>query len=234
MKKTIGILVLLAAAAGHGQRIGVSLGSALFNPSAVINMEGTSPPKNICGHVVVGLSDDVTLGLSAGYGIEKSTFRLEDAGPGEEYEKNTNLNGVPLECEIRASKPLVILSGIRPWIGLGMGYYDYRSSGDIRSGGTGTDFENRIRGWAQYFSIGLDFRLGRTVSAFLQMKKMGFSAIEASGDYFSLIPEGKFRQPVKSEGGLNDLSLTMGVLFDLHPGEQSSFLDKIGKLRGDD
>jgi hypothetical protein len=234
MKKTAGILILAAAAAAYGQRIGVSLGSALFNPSTVINMEGTSPPKNICGHVVVRLSDDVALGLSAGYGFEKSTFLIKDRNPGEEYEKNTKLNGVPLEFEIRASKPLVILSGIRPWIGLGVGYYDYTSSGDIRSGETGTDFENRIKGLAQYFSLGLDFHLGRTVSAFLQMKKMGFSAIEASGDYFSLIPYGKFRQPVKSEGGLSDLSLSMGILFDLHPGEQSSFLDKIGRLRGDD
>jgi hypothetical protein len=227
MKKTVGILILAAAAAGYGQRVGVSLGSALFNPSAVINMEGTSPPKNICGHVVLRVSDDVALGISAGYGFEKSTLRIENRNPAEEYEKSASLNGVPLECEIRASKPLVILSGIRPWIGLGIGYYDYRSEGDIRSGETGTDFETRIRGLAQYFSLGLDFHLGRTVSAFLQMKKMGFSGIEASGDYNMTTLGGKFNQPVKSEGGLNDLSLSLGILFDLRPGEESSFLDRL-------
>jgi hypothetical protein len=228
MRKTAVILILAAAAAAYGQRVGVSLGSALFNPSAVINMEDAPPPKNICGHAVIGLSDDVTLALSAGYGFESFSFSLANQDPGGAYEKSTRLKGVPLECEIRVSKPLVILSGIRPWIGLGMGYYDYRSDGEILSGGTGTDFENRIRGPAQYFSLGLDLHLSRTVSAFLQMKKMGFSAIEASGDYYSLIPEGKFTQPVKSEGGLNDLSLTVGILFNLRPREESSIF---GKLR---
>jgi hypothetical protein len=227
MKKTVCILLLLSAALGFGQQVGISLGSALFDPSAVINMENTSPPKNICGHVAVRLSDDVKLGFSAGFGFETSAFRLENMNPGEEYEKNTKLTGVPLECEIQVSKPLVILSGIRPFIGLGLGYYDYRSTGDIRSGVTGTEFENRIQGLAQFFSLGLDYRLGRFISAFFEMKKMGFSGIEASGDYYSLVPGGKFKQPLKAEPGLDDLSLTVGVLFNLHPGEGTSLLEKL-------
>jgi hypothetical protein len=227
MKKTVWFLALAATAACLGQQVGISLGSALFNPSAVINMESTSPPKNICGHVGIWLSDDVKLGLAAGYGFESSSFRLDDMNPGEEYEKNTELSGVPIECEIQVSKPLVILSNIRAFIGLGLGYYNYRSTGDIHSGETATEFENRIKGLAQYFSFGLDFRLGRTVSAFLQTKKMGFSGIEASGDYYQTTPGGKFKQPVKSEGGLNDLSLTLGILFNLRPGEESSFLEKL-------
>ncbi len=227
MKKTVCILALSVVAAGYGQQIGVSLGSALFNPSAIINIEDTSPPKNICGHAAVLLSDDVRLFLSAGYGFESSSFRLDGMTPGEAYEKNTELTGVPLECEIQVSKPLVILSSIRPFIGLGLGYYNYRSNGDIHFGENATRFENRIKGLAQYLTFGMDLRLGRTVSAFLQTKKMGFSAIEASGDYYQTTPGGKFKQPVKSEGGLDDLSVTLGILFNLRPGEENSFLEKL-------
>jgi hypothetical protein len=227
MKKTVCILLLLSAAPGFGQQIGISLGSAVFDPSAVINMENTSPPKNICGHVAVRLSDDVKLGVSAGFGFESSAFRLENPNPGEEYGKNTKLTGVPLECEIQVSKPLVILSSIRPFIGLGLGYYDYRSTGDIRSGAIGTKFENRIRGLAQFFCLGLDYRLGRSISAFFEMKKMGFSGIEASGDYYTLVPGGKFKQPLKAEPGLDDLSLTVGVLFNLHPGHETSIFENL-------
>jgi hypothetical protein len=187
-------------------------------------MENTSPAKNICGHLAVWLSNDVKLALSAGYGHESSSFRLDGTNSAEAYEKSIGLDGVPVECEIQVSKPLVILSGIRPFIGLGIGYYHYRSSGDVRSGPTVTGFENRINGLAQYFSFGMEFRLGRTVSAFAQAKKMGFSGIKASGDYYT---GGKFEQPVRSENGLNDLSLAVGILFNLRPGEENTLLEKL-------
>ena len=228
MKKYLWILLLLSAARGSGQQIGISLGSAVFDPSAVINMEEASPAKNICGHLSFQLSDDVKLSLAAGYGHETTMVRIDNSNPGDGYERKSRLTGTPLECEIQASKPFVILSGIRPFIGLGLGVYDYRTTGDIQSSGTLMEFENRIRGLAQYFSFGLEYRMHRSISAFFEMKKMGFSGIEATGDYPpGLVPGGKFKQSLKSGSGLNDLSLAIGILFNLRPGEGTSLLEQL-------
>jgi hypothetical protein len=227
MKNRVWMPILLFAAQGFGQQIGVSLGSAVFDPSTSVNLENTAPPKNLCGEVAIRLSEEVRLNLAAGFGYENFHFATTDMDPAGNFDKTIRLTGAPLEIEIRISKPFVILSGIHPFIGLGLGYYRYSARTESRQTVGSTEVKTDINGPAQYFSFGLDYRLGRTVSAFCEMKKMGFSGIEVKGDYpTGEYPGGRFTQSLKSKPGLGDLSMTLGILFDLHPGRASSILEK--------
>jgi hypothetical protein len=228
MKKTLWILLLFSAARGFGQQIGVSLGSALFDPSASVNLENAAPAKNLCGHAAFSLSDEVRLNLAAGFGFEHFHFATAEMDPAGDFDKDVRLTGVPVEVEIQVSKPFVILSSIHPFIGLGLGYYRYEARTESRQASGAAVAATDIEGLAQYFSFGLDYRLGRTVSAFLQMKKMGFSGIEVKGDYpTGSAAGGRFSQSLKSKPGLDDLSMTVGILFNLHPGHESSILDNL-------
>ena len=228
MKKVLLILLLLSAGRGFGQQIGVSLGSAVFDPSAAVNLENTAPPKNLCGHAAFRLSDEVRLSLAAGFGFERVHFAITDMDPAADFDKEIRLTGVPLEMEIQVIKPFVILSGIHPFIGLGLGVYRYSASTKTRQASGSAQVKTDINGLAQYFSFGLEYRMGRTVSAFCGMKKMGFSGIEVKGDYpTGSDPGGKFTQSLKSKPGLGDLSVSMGIFFDLHPGNESSIFEKL-------
>jgi hypothetical protein len=227
MKKTV-ILLLFLAASCFGQQIGLSLGTVEFDPSAAMYFGDIAPPKNLCCNFAFKLSDDVKLNLSAGYGFERSHFQTNALEEGSTYKREIKLNGFPLELELQASKPFVILSGIRPFIGLGLGYYQYKSTATTHSIGNKTEINANIKGLAQYFTFGLDYRMSRKISAFLQFKKLGISGIEVEGDDPSVSsPQGKFKTSLKSKPGLGDLSVAVGILVNLHPGHESSIIEKL-------
>lgn len=175
MKKTFIIPLLLSTLPCFGQQIGLTLGTAVFVPSASVYFGETAPPKNVCGSLAFRLSDDVKLGLSAGYGFESSMVHMKAM---DEYERQIRLCGFPLEMELQLSKPLVILSCIRPFMGLGFGYYQYKSRTTVRSAGNKSETEAEIKGPAQYFTFGLDYRMSRRISALIQFKKLGLSGIK--------------------------------------------------------
>jgi hypothetical protein len=225
MKKIFLLPLLLSTLPCFGQQVGLTFGTAVFVPSASMYSGETAPPKNVCGSLVFLLSDDVKLGFSAGYGFEDSMVHLRTM---DEYERQIRLSGFPLEMELQISKPLVILSGIRPFAGLGIGYYSYKSRTTVRSAGIQTVTEADIKGPAQYFTFGLDYRMSRRISALIQFKKLGLSGIKMEWVDPNSAPVGaKSQISMKSEPGLGDLSVSVGILLNLKPGRESSILDKL-------
>jgi hypothetical protein len=225
MKKTFVLPLLLSTLPCLGQQVGLTFGTAVFVPSASMYSGETTQPKNVCGSLAFLLSDDVKLGFSAGYGFEDSMVHLKTM---DEYERRIRLNGFPLEMDIQISKPLVILSGIRPFLGLGCGYYSYKSKTTVRSAGIRSVTDAEIKGPAQYFTFGLDYRMSRRISASIQFKKLGISGIKMEWADPNAVPaDAKSQISVKSESGLGDLSITLGMMLNLRTGRESSILEKL-------
>ena len=225
MKKILVILVFSSTAFCLGQQIGIGLGTAVFNAKE-LQFGDPTQPKILSGNVAVDLSSDVKIGFTAGYGFEKVFRNVEsDIHFGDE----TRMDGFQAELELLASKPLVILSSIRAFVGLGFGYYRYGSTETIQTGEDRKEYESDLAGPAQYFTFGLNYRLSRRMSALLQFKRLGFSGIEVdmTSPAEMMTPKSTTKISVKSEPGLGDLSITVGIFLNLHPGDESSFIEQL-------
>jgi hypothetical protein len=207
MKKLISILLLSSAVCACGQQIGLSLGTAMIGSG----MTGLNP-KNISGHFQYSFFEDVKLNLSTGYGYDRSYTRTGINSTVQYYPYKSKITGIPVELDLQCSKPLVILSGIRAFIGLGMGYYHYSSTYEYNI----QESTSKIKGFAQYFTFGLDYRMGKVISVFIQFKKMGFNGIEIDHSNNTNIDS------YSPALGLDDLSMTIGILFNLRPRHELS------------
>jgi hypothetical protein len=212
MKKTLSILLLSSTVCCFSQQLGLSLGtSMIYGGNAALN------PKNVCGHFQYAFSEDVKFNLSAGYGYDRWYYRTGPENGVLYYPNKSKMTGIPIEFDLQCSKPLVILSGIRAFIGLGMGYYHYSFKQETNDQVNHLDRTSTIKGFAQYFTFGLEYRMGKVISTFIQLKKMGFNTIEnsESGNY---VNEDSYRPAM----GLSDLSMTIGILFNLRPRHEVS------------
>jgi hypothetical protein len=213
MKKLISILLLSAAVGSFGQQVGLSLGTSMIN----VGDAGLNP-KNICGHLQYSISDDMKMNLSTGFGYDRWYYRSGPTNADLYYPNKSSITGIPIELDLQCSKPLVILSGIRAFIGLGMGYYNYSFKQETSDRVNTQEQASKIKGFAQFFSFGLDYRMGKTISTFIQFRKMGFNTIENRESYDHYINEFSYRP----SPGLADLSMTIGILFNLRPRHEMS------------
>jgi hypothetical protein len=233
MKKIAAFSLLLACGPfAAAQQVGLSLGTALFQPSASYGASPAPVPKNLCMHLQVFLSNDVKINASGGYGWESGFFKRTAPGDEGTLTHNYRIHGFPVEVELVASKPLVLLSGIRAFIGVGCGYYTYKATAETERAPEKMEFDSRIDGFGQYFTFGAEFRLHSRVSGFLQFKKLGISGLKSDQeDPLGNTPFGqeptKTESSIRSENGFNDLSVTVGVLFGLRSDHDSSILENL-------
>jgi hypothetical protein len=216
MKKLITILLLSSAVGAFSQQIGLSLGTAMITGGS----SGPNP-KNICGHFQYSFSEDVKLNLSAGYSYERAFTSLCKDNILQYYVTKLRILGVPIEMDLQCSKPLVILSGIRAFIGLGLGYYHYSIKYATNDEGMMLEDNSNIKGFGQYFTFGLDYRMGKVITTFIQFKKMGFNTIKTNDPYEYDKPYSR-ENSYNTQPGLNDLSMTIGILFNLRPRNELS------------
>ncbi len=228
MKKSLMITICLAAAgACFSQQIGFSLGPAVFRPEGGTALSNAPTPVNACGLLRFRLAEDLLLQVSGGYGVNSRYYETNSLMMGGPYRTETRISGFPAEIELSASKPLVILSSLRPCIGLGAGYYRYTCAASTRTAVAEYETEADITGFAQYFTAGCDFRLGKRVIVFARARKIGFSGLKVKGEdpYENTLGEpayAKYETSLSTDPGSGDLSLAVGVLFDLNPGRSWS------------
>jgi outer membrane protein W len=223
MKKII-ILLLSSAVCALGQQVGLSLGTAMFDPA--INDIGDVPvPKNLCGHFQFSFNEDLKINLSGGYGYERSYTSSTNYLTQTYYVSRFKITGVPVELDLQYSKPMVILSGIRPFIGLGFGYYNYSVKHTTEQTGSSFESKTKMDGTAQYFTFGLDYKMGKRLSAFIQFKKIGLSKMTIKDPYYTNVwyaEESTSEKSLSPQPGLDDLSMTIGILFKLRPRHEVS------------
>ncbi|MBN2200967.1 hypothetical protein JW777_03330 [bacterium] len=228
MKKTLMLTAWLAAGgACLGQQLGVSLGPAVFRPEGGVALSNAPTPVNGCGLVRFRLSDDLLLQLSGGYGTNSRFYETNSLMMGGRYRTETRISGFPAEIELLASRPLVILSSLRPCIGLGAGIYRYTATAETRTAVTESEIEADIAGFAQYFTAGCDFRLGKRWIVFGRVRKIGFSGLKVKGEdpYENSLGNpavAEYETSLPADPGSGDWSLAVGVLVDLKPGRSWS------------
>lgn len=218
---------LTAAGACFGQQLGVSLGPAVFRPEGGNALSNAPTPVNACGVIRFRLAGDLLVQASGGYGVNSRYYETHSLMLGGPYRTETRISGFPAEIELLASRPLVILSSLRPCVGLGAGYYSYTCKVSTRTAAAEYKAKADISGLAQYFTAGCDFRLGKRWIAFGRVKKIGFSGLKVKGeDPYEDEPgkpeNAKYETSLAANPGSGDWSLTVGVLFDLNPGRSWS------------
>jgi hypothetical protein len=218
---------LAAAGACFSQQVGFSLGPAVFRPQGGLALSNAPTPVNGCGLLRFRLAEDLLLQVSGGYGVNGRFYETNSLMMGGRYRTETRISGFPAEIELSASKPLVILSALRPCIGLGAGFYRYTCTASTRTAVAESEIEADITGFAQYFTAGCDFRLGRRWIVFARARKIGFSGLKVEGEdpYENSLGNpavAKYETSLSTDPGSGDLSLAIGVLFDLSPGRSWS------------
>lgn len=228
MKRSLILAACLAATVTcFGQQLGVSLGPAVFRPEGGTALSNAPTPVNACGVFRFRLAGDLLVQASGGYGVNSRFYDTNSLMMGGRYRTETRISGFPVEIELLASRPLVILSSLRPCIGLGAGFYRYTATAETRTAVTETEIEADISGFAQYFTAGCDFRLGKRWIAFGRVKKIGFSGLKVKGEdpYENTLGNpavAEYETSLPADAGSGDWSLTIGVLFDLNPGRSWS------------
>jgi hypothetical protein len=214
MKRAVVFTTVLAWAAGAGARhLGAGLETPLYGLSGA-TLGGGIPPSPVNGFLSFGL--DVGEGCqavaSAGAGSAETASLVDPSFAGTAQSSRTTARSARVELEARASRPLVILSAIRAYAGLGFGYYGTDIDGETRVAGRILRSESEIRGPAQFFCLGPEYRMGSRGGALLQFKKLGWSGIRMDGREHSA-PEGetRYENDLAPGPGLEDVSVGLAV-----------------------
>jgi hypothetical protein len=228
MKKTAVFTACLALTGlASAQQVGLSLGPAVFRPVGGLALSNAPTPVNGCGLIRFKPAESLGIQVSGGYGVNSRFYETNSLMMGGRYRTKTRISGFPVEIELTASRPLVILSALRPCIGLGAGYYSYRCTAETRSAAGESELKADIRGFAQYFTAGCDFRLGKRWIAFARARKIGFSGLKVKGEdpYETSLGTpamAAYETSLSTDPGSGDLSISVGFLLDLNPGESWS------------
>jgi hypothetical protein len=222
MRKTLILLCLAAAGLCPAQQIGLSLGNAMFPPASADAAGEILVPKLFMAGLRIPLGRDLWINVSGGYGYECSELKYRDSS------QESRTTGIPLDLEFQVLKPLVLLSGIRAGLGMGLAYYPF----DSRIGHNGepeeTETKREFSGTVQYVSFGLDLQISRRLSAILQVKKPMLSWLtEEFPDY----PE---KETLVFGSGFDDVSVGMGLFLNLRKKSDRSILEIFNNDRDDD
>jgi hypothetical protein len=222
-----GLAWLMVAGLCSAQQVGVSLGPAVFRPSGGLALSNAPTPVNGCAELRFRPAESLIVGFAGGFGADARRYETNSLMTGGRYRTETRISGFPVEVELLASRPLVILSSLRPCVGVGAGYYSYRCTAETRTSAGESEIDADIRGLAQFFIVGCDFRLSRRWIATVRAKKIGFSGLTVKGedpyeDALGQPATARYENSLAVDPGSGDVSVSVGLLLDLNPGESWS------------
>ena len=174
-------LIVLSLAYLSAVDFGISYGIGAFNYSY-----NTGSPKNLNVHVFTNINPNTKLGISGGYGISTYKNKINYSDSAQPDNKlDQSIKGLQIESELLFGK-FEEFSLVNPFIGIGLGYYKFSYVSEEDSGYSYNDDEDDFtwvfNGLAQYFTFGFDVNINYRLTAFLQLKKMGFSFVKFRRD----------------------------------------------------
>lgn len=236
----------------------------LENGGTTLISSGLLIPKNIRGNLEFNLSSNIRLRFSGGYGYTKEKLSTNaqlfgDYGSAIIYPSQINRDvkfsaaGFPLECSAIFRLPFDDAGKFAVYFGVGGGYYFYKYNGTgfqeqntrpdslehsnspVYVRGDLQSSELKIAGFAQFFLLGLDFRLTSRIKVNIEIGKIGLSGLSMkksyeyaplrSGyDYYYRGSSMLYQPPTIKEtreldynagGGLSEVALLVGVSLDL-------------------
>jgi len=145
--------------------------------------------------------------------------------------------GFPIETAIIFRTALDKNQNILVHAGLGLGYYsyNYRSEGSYEeaySESNQTKWEENyqnpditLSGWAQFFTVGFNLNLGRSIGASFELSKIGLSFLHLKRDVVKQfvyaheveykIRYGYQKNDYKTKNGFEDLAISVGIYWKL-------------------
>lgn len=194
---------------------------ALSYGSGIVTSEGyfiyNEPILNLNFHYQYNITSNFKIGLSSGYGKYNYLNNVDHIDDREDEDNRLKEKGIPIELEIiisSYSKGKIFI----PFIGFGIGHYDYEITNIVHRNNTlVSDTKVKIKGFAQYFTFGFDIKIAKNIYSFLQFKKLGFSNLEAKGQYprYNFYQGASYQRDIKTKAGLEDLGIAFGILFSI-------------------
>jgi len=166
--------------------------------------------KNIFINYNSSLGSHFTIAARAGYGWHniENVYKIG----GEESVNKENIEGFPIETEIKYKHFIGTDSVFEPTIGLGAGYYNYITK--LKSSPS-NGIEFTTKGFAQYITFGMNVHISEIIMSNIQFKKImlnNISTKENKGDSSSEVD-------YVQGSGINDLSISLGIFYKLNTGD---------------
>ncbi len=170
--------------------------------------------KNIFLIYNIYLSDHFQLSFKAGYGWDNYNNN-NYSSPGDKMENDENTNGFPLECDIKFQNFTGKDSVFEPLIGIGLGYYNYKTRVTQTYPGYSDEHEYNTSGFAQYILFGMNFHLSKKLISSIQFKELMWNDISTTYDSNSIYYSSTYEYDYASKSGLNNISLSLGIYYCL-------------------
>jgi outer membrane protein W len=166
--------------------------------------------KNIFVNYNAPLGNDFMLSTRVGYGWDNNESVYGSGG--DESVSEENINGFPVETEIKYKHFIERVSVFEPTIGVGIGYYNYTAK--LKSGSS-NETELITKGFGQYITFGMNIHISKSIVSSIQFKKIMINSISTERDTDDSYIEKDYVQG----SGINDLSISLGIFYNINSGK---------------
>lgn len=202
-------LIVLSSKGIYSQSLGVVYEGSSFNLNNLFYHNGYSLSgmiKNLYVNFNTKISNDFIASTRIGYGWDN--HKSVNTSEGVESFSEENINGFPVEAEIKYKHLLTSDSIFEPIVGLGFGYYNYTTT---RKNESSNEMELITKGFGQYLTFGCNIHISKSLFSCIQFKKMMLNSITTKYEEGDTILEKDFVQ----ESGMNNLAISIGLFFSL-------------------
>ena len=169
--------------------------------------------KNIFLIYNIYLSDHFQLSVKAGYGWDN--YNNNNSSISGKSENDEYTNGFPFECEIKFQHFTGKDSVFEPLIGIGFGYYNYKTEVTQSYPGYSDKHEHNTDGFAQYILFGMNFHLSKWLISSIQFKELMWNNISTTYNSTDMNYRNTYEYDYISKSGLNNISLSLGIYYCL-------------------
>jgi len=229
MKYRLSTLLLTIALTLPRLSFGYGLGLSFSNSFIVTGLVDTRyifagilfypDPQNVSIHLTLPYRNNIQFGFSTGYGYANSFYKTDYDNPNSDDRKSEyKTNGYFYEAELVYSKPILKGSSFKPFIGLGIGNYKYKTKVNFIRDDTETKGKSTLFGLAQYFTFGTTITINKKLSTFIQFKKMGLNQLtmkEDLIDYYDGDELGIGERSSVPLFGITGIGTTIGIRINL-------------------
>ncbi|MDQ7815759.1 MAG: hypothetical protein RDU14_01945 [Melioribacteraceae bacterium] len=218
MKKysIIFFILVISCSSVKSQTLGISIESNAFT---VYNFYDHHLPargqiKHLFLSAGIDLFSDLHLSLKSGYGWNNYMRSSEYVVANSKIEREIKTTGFPLELTLAYQIPLTPDSRFKPYIGLGSGYYNYKTLYNEKSEGITFPDEFKTGGFSHFIIIGTSFEISENIKTFIEMKHKFLIDISSKWEYPEPTPV-KYEADYGSAYGFLEISISAGIAFTL-------------------